>query len=595
MAGNFAAFDDLSDAVVVSDAGGKVVYANAAFARLFGAAREDWIGRVAPDLVQAGADINWAANEAKDGRRILIGRRIPQGARSEDGEAHQTRLRALATASHEIRTPLNGILGMSGLLLDTHLEPSQRTYVNAIHESGSSLLALVNNVLDYSKLSAKAAHVDAAPFDLRALTQSVTELLSPRVVQKGIEIASYVDPATPQKLIGDEARLRQVLLNLAGNAVKFTERGGVLIEVHCVSVARDGGCRIRIDVRDTGVGISDAEIGSIFDEFAQSESGRAAGAEGTGLGLAIARKIISSMSGEISVESKPGAGSVFTVLLAMKSVEGAPARPPRLVRPSQPIVVATRSAIVRRFMHLQLKAAGASAIVDAGSSTQAMAMLQELSGPALICDLDIAVEGGPRLPAAAAASMVLLTLSTRGRVDALKRIGYDRYLLKPVRAVTLTAMLNEHAPPPPARRRSDGEPSEQRAARGRMRVLIAEDNRINALLTRTLIERDGHEASVAENGEQVVSALITAPFDIILMDMHMPTLDGLAATRKIRAMGGPGALTPIVALTAGNSDLDRRQAMEAGMDGFLTKPVDPAELAATLERWKDGRPLAKSA
>jgi CheY-like chemotaxis protein len=600
----FSAFDWVSDAVIVVNTDRAAHYVNDAFCALFGGAPAAWPGAkcpIDPDPATGraisrheniGATYDWTSNDAPGGMRVFIGREIaskgglaPQG---DPAGGFDSRLRLFATMSHEMRTPLNGILGMSGLLLDTRLEPSQRAYVDAIHESGTSLLSLINDVLDYSKFAADQMEIASDSFDIRALVQSVTELLSPRAMQKGVEIASFVDPRTPYRLIGDEMRLRQVLLNLAGNAVKFTERGGVTIEVHVRGRSPAAVCPFRIDVRDTGVGIGDDDKARIFEEFAQAESGRARKFEGTGLGLAIVRKIITAMNGEVRVESALGSGSVFSALLALKVDDASGEEPLMLRNPARPVVIATRSPIVARYLDLQLKAAGARSIVIVASAAQACAALERDPTAIALADLDVAVEGGTRVAKSASASYVMLTPTTRGRVDGFLRIGFTGFLIKPIRAATLVGLLNESNGVAPKRRKRDREdpPKGEKEA---LSILIADDNRINALLTRTLVERAGHKVTIAENGEQVVAALSREPFDLILMDVHMPTMDGLAAARKIRSAGGPAAATPIIAFSANDAAVERATSLEAGMDDYLTKPVDPAALLQMIAKWRYGR------
>jgi signal transduction histidine kinase/CheY-like chemotaxis protein len=590
MAAKHAAFDELSDAVVICDGGGRAIYVNRSFLKFAGGDERRWIGEMADAIRDNGAfALDWSESRRADGSLVFIGRPSPKS--PGDGEA---KLRFLATMSHEMRTPLNGILGMSGLLLDSELEPSQRTYVDAIHESGSTLLSLINDILDYSKIAAEKLEIGAAPVNLRALVQGVAELLSPRAAQKGIEIASYVAPAIPETVVGDEMRLRQILLNLAGNAVKFTERGGVCIEVHQLEPNGGGACRFRIDVRDTGVGIDEKDLNLIFDEFSQAESGRERRSEGTGLGLAIVRRLVEAMGGDVRVESRLGQGSVFSAMLTLKVADAATERLPPLLNRDVPVLVASRSQTIQRFLKLQLQASGARNVFEAGSALQAAATLAKHPKAVLICDLDIAVEGGQRLSQGAGAAFVMLTPATRGRIDGFKRMGFGGYLMKPIRASTLIAVLNETADLQPQRRRQD-RAKEQTAPPSGLKILVAEDNKINALLIRSLIERRGHSADVAENGQQVIEAMSIAPYDLILMDMHMPTLDGVAATRTLRALGGPASETPIIALTASSEAKDRQRCLDAGMDDFITKPIDPEELDAALDRWRTGRRQARAA
>ncbi len=587
-----AAFDDLSDAVVICDDGERASYANRRFYAVAGGGECRWIGERA-DALHADTDglFDWAETRREDGSMVLVGRPALDAQRSAcDGAA---KLRFLAMMSHEMRTPLNGILGMSGLLLDSKLAPSQRTYVDAIRESGSALLTLINDILDYSKIAAEEPEIDAAPVNLRMLVQSVAELLAPRAAQKNIDIAAFVSPALPTLLLGDEMRMRQVLLNLAGNAVKFTDRGGVCVEAHHVS-SSDGVCKLRIDVRDTGVGIDAKDLALIFEEFSQAQSGRDQRFEGTGLGLAIVRRLVGAMGGEVRVESRLAEGSVFTVLLTLKIADAGIESLPALLEPQQGVLVATRSPVVQRFLNLQFEALGAVNVMEAGSAPQAAAVLAARPNTVLICDFDVAVDGGQCLAEAARAAYVMLTPCMRGRIDGFKRMGFGGYLMKPIRAATLVAVLNESADLRPHRRRHD-RAKDFASDPAPLQILVAEDNRINALLIKTLIERRGHRVDVAENGHMVIEKISAAPYDLILMDMHMPTLDGLAATRKIRAIGGPVSETPIIALTASSEPKDRQRCLEAGMDCFLTKPIDADELNAALERWRAGRRLVRTA
>ncbi|MDZ7628024.1 MAG: response regulator [Parvularculaceae bacterium] len=588
MTGRHAAFDDLSDAVVICDDGHRASYVNRVFLAAAGGDESRWIGEPASLFREGVQNFDWSESRCPDGSLVFIGRASSKGA---DGEA---KLRFLATMSHEMRTPLNGILGMSGLLLDSELEPSQRTYVDAIHESGSTLLTLINDILDYSKIAAEKLDIGAEPVNIRTLVQGVAELLSPRAAQKNIEIASFISPTAPLTVTGDEMRLRQILLNLAGNAVKFTERGGVSLEVHHSSKSPEGVCQLRIDVRDTGVGIDEKDLALIFDEFSQADSGRERRFEGTGLGLTIVRRLVTAMGGDVGVESKLGQGSVFSVNLTLPVADAQTEALPPLRNVSQPVLVASRSQTIQRFLKLQLQASGANNIIEATSALQAAALIAKTPRAILISDLDIAVEGGQRLTQAAAAAYVMLTPATRGRIEGFKRMGFGGYLMKPIRAATLIAVLNETADLSPQRRRQD-RTRENDPAKGALKILVAEDNKINALLIKSLIERRGHKADVAENGNKVIELIVEQHFDLILMDMHMPTLDGVAATRKVRSMGGPASETPIIALTASSEAKDRQRCLDAGMDDFITKPIDAVELDAALDRWRTGRQPSRAA
>ncbi|MEM9495210.1 MAG: response regulator [Pseudomonadota bacterium] len=614
MAQQFSSFNCLADAVIAVAADHTARYVNDAFCAVFGGGAETWLGKKCPldENLKGGRTIthhgekniaiDWALSDGPDGSRIYVGRRIVdendlEEETDEEAPEPETQMKLFASMSHEMRTPLNGILGMSGLLMDTELEPSQRTYVDAIHESGSSMLTLINDVLDYSKFAADQMEIVEESIDLRAIVQSVTELLSPRAAQKNIEIASYVDPRTPHRLLGDELRIKQVLYNLAGNAVKFTQHGGLIIEVHVHGRAPGGACSLRLDVRDTGVGLSEEDRERIFEEFTQAESGRAQKFEGTGLGLAIVKKIIAAMKGQIRVESTLGAGSVFSLFLSLKTDLINCDPPIQLNDRNGAYVVASRSTIVNRYLNLQLKAAGATNIITTKSTAQTIAALNDHAEPILLCDPDIAVEGGLRITKKAHTSYVMLTAATRGRIDSFRRIGFSRFLIKPIRAASLINLLNETAAIAPKRPQAPApavtRPRENRG--GGLEILIAEDNKINALLSRTLIERAGHKVTVAENGKDVLALLTEQSFDLIFMDMHMPGMNGVETCSKIRKMSKPISTTPIIALTASDSDIDRETCRDAGMDDFITKPFDRDDLETILSKWSKVRGPAQMA
>ena len=499
-------------------------------------------------------------------------------------EASEAKMRFLATMSHEMRTPLNGILGMTGLLLDTALDPNQTAYAEAVRESGSALLALINDILDYSKIEAGRLDLDDHPFDLHALIQSVAELLSPRAAHKGLEIASCVAPDVPARLRGDEARLRQVLLNLAGNGVKFTEEGGVTIEASSRPLA-DGRTALRFEIRDTGIGIAKDAQDTVFEEFAQADDTRARQYEGTGLGLAIVRRIVGAMGGDITLDSEPGRGSVFAFTVPLMA-EAGPAAPQPV--PTE-VVLATTSSVLRRSLALQLKGLGCETVVFAGSADEAMSALRKHRGAVLLCDLPIAAAAGQKLAGAADHAVVLLSPLARGRLDTFKRAGFSGYLIKPIRQSSLAERLVKRsgmAATPTPEHRLDAAPAGESTGQ-KLRVLLAEDNQINAVLATAIIRRAGHHVDVAGNGQEAIETLAQAPYDVVLMDMHMPVMDGLEATRRIRAGEGDAARLPIIALTANALRADRETCLEAGMDDFLSKPFDPADLIAKMEDWAE--------
>ncbi|MCK5750710.1 MAG: response regulator, partial [Oricola sp.] len=488
------------------------------------------------------------------------------------------KVQLLATMSHEMRTPLNGILGMTSLLLDTALQPNQRAYAESVRESGVSLLALINDLLDYSKIEAGRLDIERAPFNPLNLVQSIAELLSPKAADKGIEITACVDGAVPEELFGDEARLRQVLINLAGNGVKFTDAGGVAIEARLVD-HEDGLAHVAFCVRDTGIGIAEHKLDRLFQAFTQAEVSGARKREGAGLGLPISRRIVRAMGGDIMLESRPGDGSVFTFTVAFGSAAETIAGPAPF---RTPVIVATRSPVLSRSLNQQLSAIGAERVIAASTPAAALEALEDHPDAILLCDVYIAGESAQPLVKKAARSFVLLSPLGRGRIAELRDAGFDGYFIKPIRQSSLYKQLIEEASETAA---PETETKAAPAQEKRYRVLLAEDNQINAVLATTIIRRAGHIVDVAPNGLAAVEAAKSGEYDIILMDMHMPQMDGLEAMRRIRRLDGPMRKLPIIALTANAMASDRQKCVAAGMDDFLSKPFEPADLTGILTKW----------
>ena len=522
--------------------------------------------------------------------------------------ANRAKSAFLANMSHEIRTPMNGVIGMSSLLLDTPLTSRQRDMAQVIVNSGENLLTIINDILDFSKLEAGKMTLAAEPFDLRAAIEDVIALLSLSVQEKGIELMLSYEHSLGAGFVGDAGRIRQVVTNLVGNAVKFTDAGHILVSVR--GTRRGESADVQIIVEDTGCGIPADKIETIFDAFEQADNSAARRHDGTGLGLAITRKLIDAMEGDITATSKVGVGSRFEITLKLAIDDKAHVAPP-----SFEDLVGVRALVVddiavnRDILCEQLAAWGisASAFNDARTAEDAAAAEAAAGRPFDIAILDQQMPGvdgialARRLrqnPAACDMPLILLTSAGRkGAMDGEADALFDAYLVKPARSSLLldtivcclqgraadraSAILEEMK----SATEADLPPPQQSSL---IQVLVAEDNVVNQMVITSMLEKLGCEALIASNGREAVDMYGALRIDLVLMDISMPEMDGIEATALIRSLQKmSGRSTPIIGVTAHALNEDRQRCIDAGMDDYLPKPVKPDALRLILERWAD--------